>query len=52
VARVAGEDRLLTSAEVASLFKVETVTVLRWAHAGSLPFIRNPGPRPHRTGGR
>lgn len=45
VTRVAGEDPLLTSAEVALLFKVEPVTVLRWAHGGRLPFIRNPGPR-------
>lgn len=36
-------DRLLTPAEVASLFRVDPKTVTRWAAAGRLSSIRTPG---------
>lgn len=35
--------RLMTSAEVGRLFRVDTKTVTRWAKAGRLPSIRTPG---------
>lgn len=35
--------RLLTPAEVASMFAVDVKTVTRWANAGRLPFIRTIG---------
>lgn len=38
-----GTDRLLTSAEVARLFRVDAKTVTRWAKAGRLNSIRTPG---------
>jgi excisionase family DNA binding protein len=36
-------ERLLSPAEVAALFKVSSVSVTRWARAGKLPFIWTPG---------
>lgn len=36
-------DRLLTPAEVASMFRVDPKTVTRWASAGRLGSIRTPG---------
>jgi excisionase family DNA binding protein len=36
-------DRMLTSAEVASLFRVNVKTPVRWAKAGRLSVIRTPG---------
>lgn len=36
-------DRLLTPAEVAVLFRVDTKTVSRWAASGRLQSIRTPG---------
>ena len=37
------EDRLLTSAEVAAMFRVDPKTVLRWASTGRIPSIHTPG---------
>jgi excisionase family DNA binding protein len=37
------EDRLLTPAEVAVLFRVDAKTVSRWARAGKLTAIRTLG---------
>lgn len=37
------EDRLLTPAEVASLFRVDPKTVTRWAKMGQLDSIRTLG---------
>lgn len=37
------DDRLLTPAEVAALFRVDPKTVNRWANTGSLPSVRTPG---------
>ena len=39
----ASEDRLLTSAEVASVFRVTRTTVASWARTGRLPSVRTPG---------
>jgi len=39
----AGSDRMLTPAEVASLFRVDPKTVTRWAKAGKLASIRTLG---------
>jgi excisionase family DNA binding protein len=36
-------ERLLTPAEVASLFRVDPKTVGRWAKAGRLDSLRTPG---------
>jgi excisionase family DNA binding protein len=36
-------DRLMTPAEVASLFRVDVKTVTRWANAGRLNGVRTPG---------
>ena len=36
-------DKLLTTAEVAALFRVDPKTVTRWANAGKLSAIRTPG---------
>ena len=36
-------DRLLTPAEVATLFRVDPKTVTRWAAADRIPSIRTPG---------
>lgn len=38
-------DRLLTPAEVASLFRVDPKTVTRWAIQGRISGIRTPGGR-------
>lgn len=38
----AGE-RLLTSGEVARMFRVDPKTVIRWAKAGRITSIRTPG---------
>jgi excisionase family DNA binding protein len=38
--------RLLTSAEVAEVFRVDPKTVSRWAHSGRLAAIKTPGGRP------
>ncbi|MFI7455458.1 helix-turn-helix domain-containing protein [Nonomuraea sp. NPDC049714] len=38
-------DRLLTSKEVAILFRVDPKTVARWAAKGQLPALRTPGGR-------
>jgi excisionase family DNA binding protein len=40
---VAPEDRLLTPAEVAVLFRVDPKTVTRWAKAGRLTAVRTLG---------
>ncbi|MEU7457507.1 BldC family transcriptional regulator [Streptosporangium roseum] len=40
-----GEERLLTSEEVAAVFHVDPKTVVRWARAGLLKAIRTPGGR-------
>jgi excisionase family DNA binding protein len=37
------EDRMLTSGEVAEMFRVDPKTVTRWAAAGHVSFIRTPG---------
>lgn len=37
------DDRLLTPAEVAALFRVDPKTVTRWAGTGRLARIRTPG---------
>jgi excisionase family DNA binding protein len=37
------ENRLLTPAEVAALFRVDPKTVTRWANAGRLASIKTPG---------
>lgn len=37
------DDRLLTPAEVASLFRVDPKTVTRWCAAGRMSRIRTPG---------
>lgn len=39
----AEEDKLLTPAEVAALFRVDPKTVTRWAAAGRIPSVRTPG---------
>jgi excisionase family DNA binding protein len=36
-------DRLLTTSEVARLFRVDSKTVMRWAKAGQVKSIRTPG---------
>jgi excisionase family DNA binding protein len=36
-------DRLLTSAEVADLYRVDPKTVMRWAAAGRIPSVLTPG---------
>ncbi|MGH2678420.1 MAG: BldC family transcriptional regulator [Actinomycetota bacterium] len=38
-----GDERLLTPAEVAALFRVDPKTVTRWAKAGKLSSIRTLG---------
>jgi excisionase family DNA binding protein len=40
---VTAEDRLLTPAEVALMFRVDPKTVTRWAKAGRLTSLRTPG---------
>lgn len=45
--RLAGGDTLLTPAEVASLFRVDPKTPVRWAKDGRIPAIRTAG-RQHR----
>ena len=40
---MAARERLLTSGEVAQLFRVDPKTVTRWAAAGRIPSIRTPG---------
>ncbi|WP_420823610.1 helix-turn-helix domain-containing protein [Streptosporangium subroseum] len=39
------EERLLTSKEVASLFRVDPKTIVRWARTGALAAVRTPGGR-------
>ncbi|MFT3873461.1 MAG: helix-turn-helix domain-containing protein [Nocardioides sp.] len=39
------DDDILTSRQVADLFKVGTSTVKRWADAGVIPCFRTPGRR-------
>lgn len=39
-------ERLLTTREVAALFRVDPMTVTRWAGRGRVPTIRTPGGRP------
>jgi excisionase family DNA binding protein len=41
-------DRLLTTEEVAGLFRVDAKTVQRWAKAGRVASIRTPGGHEHR----
>jgi excisionase family DNA binding protein len=36
-------DRLMTSGEVASVFRVDPKTVTRWAAAGRISSVRTPG---------
>ena len=49
VARPPEAEKLLTPAEVASLFRVDPKTVTRWAQAGKLNAIRTlGGPRRYR----
>lgn len=43
VTDVLNDDPLLTSPEVAALFRVDAKTVSRWATAGRLPSIKTPG---------
>ena len=43
LSRIAVQERLLTPAEVASLFRVDPKTVTRWAKAGKLTSIRTLG---------
>ncbi len=43
LSRIAAQERLLTPAEVASLFRVDPKTVTRWAKAGKLTSIRTLG---------
>jgi len=43
VARTTEVEKLLTPAEVASLFRVDPKTVTRWAKAGKLTSIRTLG---------
>jgi excisionase family DNA binding protein len=43
LSRTAAQERLLTPAEVASLFRVDPKTVTRWAKAGKLTSIRTLG---------
>ena len=43
LSRSAAQERLLTPAEVASLFRVDPKTVTRWAKAGKLTSIRTLG---------
>ncbi|MEV4249330.1 BldC family transcriptional regulator [Streptosporangium canum] len=40
-----GEERLLTSEEVATVFHVDPKTITRWAAAGLIRAIRTPGGR-------
>jgi excisionase family DNA binding protein len=40
---MADGDKLLTSAEVAGIYKVDPKTVTRWAKAGLIASIRTPG---------
>ena len=40
---VSGQEKLLTPAEVAALFRVDPKTVTRWAKAGKLTSIRTLG---------
>ena len=40
---VSPEQRLLTPAEVAALFRVDPRTVTRWANGGKLTSVRTPG---------
>lgn len=39
------DEALLTTAEVADLFGVDSGTVIRWGRSGRLPSIRTPGGR-------
>ena len=43
LSRIAAQERLLTPADVASLFRVDPKTVTRWAKAGKLTSIRTLG---------
>lgn len=43
LSRIAAQERLLTPAEVATLFRVDPKTVTRWAKAGKLTSIRTLG---------
>jgi excisionase family DNA binding protein len=43
-----GNDRLMTSTEVASVFRVDRSTVSRWASEGRVESIRTPGGRQFR----
>ena len=43
LSRIAAQERLLTPAEVASLFRVDPKTVTRWAKAGKLTSSRTLG---------
>ena len=43
LSRIAAQERLLTPAEVASLFRVDPKTVTRWAKSGKLTSIRTLG---------
>jgi excisionase family DNA binding protein len=36
-------DRLLTSGEVAIMFRVDPKTVTRWANSGKIPSVKTPG---------
>lgn len=40
---ISGQERLLTPAEVATLFRVDPKTVTRWAKAGKLTAIKTLG---------
>ena len=37
------DDKLLTTAECAAIFRVDPKTVSRWALAGKLPPVKTPG---------
>jgi excisionase family DNA binding protein len=37
------DEKLMTAGEVATLFRVDSKTVGRWAAAGRIEFVRTPG---------
>jgi excisionase family DNA binding protein len=37
------QEKLLTPAEVANLYRVDPKTVMRWAKSGVMPCVRTPG---------
>lgn len=43
IARLESGDELMTSGEIARIFRVDAKTVSRWADAGRLKTVRTPG---------